>query len=363
MYIHQLNNWPEFDWDYQKLATKLSEVRYRQGKILGQMNAMGFKLKEETILQTLTLDVLKSSEIEGEILNPDQVRSSIAKRLGIEIGGLVSTDRNIDGVVEMMLDATQYYAAKLTAERVHGWHNAMFPNGRSGLYKITVGAWRNGPVQVVSGAFGKERVHFEAPPADKIAKEMQVFFKWFAAKQDIDPVIKAGIAHLWFVTIHAFDDGNGRITRAITDMQLARADQTAQRFYSMSAQILKERNQYYSILEKTQKTSLDITEWLAWFLDCLNRSMDSTYQVLDKIMLRTRFWDVHQNTSLNTRQLKMVTVLLDDFFGKLSVSKWAKITNTSTDTALRDIQDLVKKEVLIKEEGGGRNTNYALKKV
>jgi Fic family protein len=361
MYIYELNGWPEFTWDYEKLATKLAEVRYRQGKILGQMNAVGFNLKEEAILQTLTLDVLKSSEIEGDILNPEQVRSSIAKRLGIDIGGLIPADRHVEGVVEMMLDATQKYDAALTEDRLYGWHHSMFPSGRSGVYQITTGAWRNGPMQVVSGMMGNEKIHFEAPDVHQIPKEMSAFLNWFNDKQEIDPVIKAGIAHLWFVTIHPFEDGNGRITRAITDMQLARADQTAQRFYSMSAQIQKERTEYYNILENTQKGSLDITGWLKWFLDCLHRSMDSTDQILGKIMTRTEFWEKHQETQFNVRQLKMVNVLLDDFFGNLNVSKWAKMNNCSTDTALRDINDLVNKNILIKADGGGRNTNYTLK--
>jgi Fic family protein len=363
MYIHQLKAWPQFTWDYQMITHKLSEVRYRQGNILGQMSAVGFKLKEETILQTLTLDVLKSSEIEGEILNPEQVRSSIAKRLGIEIGGLVTADRHVDGVVAMMLDATQHYQLPLTGERLYGWHSAMFPTGRSGMYKISVGSWRNGPMQVVSGAMGKETVHFEAPEATTLPTEMEAFLSWFNTPQDIDPVLKAGLAHLWFVTIHPFDDGNGRIARAITDMLLARADKTEQRFYSMSAQILKERSQYYSILEHTQKGDMDVSHWLIWFLDCLNRAMDSTYLILDKVMLRSRFWAIHQNTQLNQRQLKILTTLLDDFFGKLNVSKWAKITNCSTDTALRDIQDMIQKNVLVKQNGGGRNTAYGLKPV
>ncbi|SEV99733.1 Fic family protein [Chitinophaga sp. YR573] len=359
MYIYELNRWPEFTWDYEKLATKLAEVRYRQGKILGQMNAVGFNLKEEAILQTLTLDVLKSSEIEGDILNPEQVRSSIAKRLGIDIGGLIPADRHVEGVVEMMLDATQKYDAALTEDRLYGWHHSMFPAG----YQITTGAWRNGPMQVVSGMIGNEKIHFEAPDVHQIPKKMSAFLNWFNDKQEIDPVIKAGIAHLWFVTIHPFEDGNGRITRAITDMQLAHADQTAQRFYSMSAQIQKERTEYYNILESTQKGSLDITGWLKWFLDCLHRSMDSTDQILGKIMTRTEFWEKHQETQFNVRQLKMVNVLLDDFFGNLNVSKWAKMNNCSTDTALRDINDLVNKNILIKADGGGRNTSYKLKDV
>ncbi|RYE22700.1 MAG: Fic family protein [Sphingobacteriaceae bacterium] len=365
MYLHQLANWPEFTWDYHQLATKLGEVRHKQGKILGQMNAAGFDLKEEALLQTLTLDVIKSSEIEGEILNAEQVRSSIAKRLGIPLAGLVHSSRQVDGVVEMMLDATQNYDKPLTADRLYGWHGALFPTGRSGLYAITVGSWRDdqkGPMQVVSGAIGREKVHFDAPVAGRMPQEMDAFLKWFNEKQDIDPVIKAGIAHLWFVTIHPFEDGNGRITRALTDMLLARADQTELRFYSMSAQIQKERNTYYDILEKTQKEGLDITGWLVWFLDCLDRSMDSTDRIMEKISIRTHFWNINKKVSLNARQKKVLDMLLDNFFGKLTSSKWAKMTNCSTDTALRDIQDLVTKGILTPETAGGRSTSYQLQR-
>lgn len=364
MYIHELSNWPSFTWDYQHFSAKLGEIRYRQGKVLGQMNSMGFKLKEEAILQTLTLDVIKSSEIEGEILNPEQVRSSIAKRLGIEVAGVTTADRHVEGVVEMMLDATQKYNTLLTEERLFNWHGSLFPTGRSGISKITVADWRKdekGPMQVVSGVYGREKIHFEAPPAAPVQKHMSEFLIWFEEQQNIDSVLKAAIAHLWFVTIHPFDDGNGRITRAITDMQLARADQTGQRFYSMSAQIQKERGVYYSILEKTQKGKLDITEWIVWFLECLDRSMDSTDQVLEKINIRAKFWEANRSVALNSRQQKMVDTMLDDFYGKLNVSKWAKMCTCSTDTALRDIQDLLSKDILTKDEGGGRSTSYKLK--
>jgi Fic family protein len=366
MYLYQLANWPEFTWDYNQLATKLGEVRHKQGKILGQMNAAGFKLREETFLQTLTLDVIKSSEIEGEILNPEQVRSSIAKRLGIPIAGLVNADREVEGVVEMMLDATQNHDKPLTEDRLYGWHGALFPTGRSGLYKIQVGAWRTdekGPMQVVSGAIGREKIHFEAPAAGRLQQEMSIFLNWFNEKQDVDLVLKAGIAHLWFVTIHPFEDGNGRIARALTDMQLARADQTQQRFYSMSAQIQKERNAYYDILEKIQKEKLDITDWLLWFLDCLDRAMDSTNQTIDKVKTRGLFWETNKDVQLNLRQKKMLDSLLDSFFGNLTNAKWAKMTNCSSDTALRDIQDLITKGILIPTEAGGRSTNYKLKQL
>lgn len=361
MYIYQQKNWPKFIWDYQLISTKVGAVRHLQGKILGLMSAAGFHLKEETTLQNLTLDVTKSSEIEGELLNTEMVRSSIAKRLGIEIAGLPNFDRNVEGLVDMMLDSTQKYNDALTEKRLYGWHNAMFPAGKSGLYDIVVGKWRQGPIHVLSGAMGKEKVHFEAPGAEHVDVEMKGFINWFEGENMLDSVLKAAIAHFWFVTIHPFDDGNGRIARAITDMQLARSDKTEQRFYSMSAQIQIERNVYYDILEATQKGTLDITAWLLWFLDCLKRAMDNTYLTLEKVRARTAFWEEHSSTDLNTRQQKMIAILLNDFFGNLNVSKWAKITKCSTDTALRDIQDLTQKNILIKEAAGGRSTNYKLK--
>jgi Fic family protein len=366
MYIYELKKWPDFTWQDQELSAKLGTVRHRQGKILGQMNTAGFKIKEEAILKTLTLDVTKSSEIEGEILNPEQVRSSIARRLGLKVAGLIPATRYIEGVVEMMLDATQNYSSQLTEDRLYGWQSALFPTGRSGLLKIRVGAWRNdekGPMQVISGAAGREKVHYEAPAAESLPEEMAAFLQWFNLSQEIDPVIKAGIAHLWFVTIHPFEDGNGRITRAITDMQLARADGSEQRFYSMSAQIEREKMAYYNILEKTQKDSLDITEWLSWFLECLNRSMDSTDQIVEKVQTKDSFWKAHEGVQLNGRQGKTLNILLDDFYGILNVSKWAKMNHCSTDTALRDIQDLIKKDILEQEDAGGRSTSYRLRPV
>jgi Fic family protein len=366
MYIHQLANWPDFQWDKERLSRLLVEIRHRQGRLLGRMEGMGFGLQAEATLQTLTLDVLKSSEIEGEILNPDQVRSSIARRLGMDIAGLITADRNVEGVVEMMLDATQHYAGSLTDERLFGWHAALFPTGRSGIFKITVGAWRvntrHDPMQVVSGPVGRETIHFQAPNAEVLDTEMKKFLTWFNTSDDIDPVIKAGLAHLWFVTIHPFSDGNGRIARAITDMQLARADQSPQRFYSMSAQIRNERNTYYEMLERAQKGSMDITGWLEWFLNCLDRSLSATDETLAKVIHKGRFWESFKVYSLNDRQKKMLNLLIDGFDGKLTSSKWAKITKTSQDTATRDIQDLIEKGILIKEIAGGRSTSYALTK-
>lgn len=359
MYIHQKKNWTKFNWDADVITPLLGAVRHKQGKILGVMQGLGFRLQEETVLKTLTLDVVKSSEIEGEQLNPEQVRSSIARRLGIEIAGAVPAERNVEGVVEMLLDATQRYDAPLSDERLYGWHAALFPTGRSGMYKIKTAAWRDDAMQVTSGPMGKETVHFEAPSADKVPMEMHGFLNWFNSDQDLDPVLKAAIAHLWFVTIHPFEDGNGRITRAITDMQLARADQSKQRFYSMSAQIQAERNNYYDILERTQKGDLDITLWLEWFLDCLLHSMAQTDETISLTLKRAQFWEANRTIDFNPRQQKILQLLLDDFYGKLTVSKYAKITKVSTDTSLRDIQDLIGKGI-VEQEGSGRSTSYKL---
>ena len=314
-------------------------------------------------MQTLTLDVLKSSEIEGEILEYDQVRSSIARHLGMDVAGLVSSDKNVDGVVEMLLDATQNYEEPLTKERLFNWHCSLFPTGRNGMSKLIVGNWRDdyhGAMQVVSGSMSKERVHFQAPDADKIDSEMAVFFQWFNNEHKLEPVLKAALAHFWFVTIHPFDDGNGRIARAITDMLLARADGSSQRFYSMSAQIKTERKEYYTILEKSQKSNLDITSWIDWFLNCLTNSLTETNFILAKVLHKHFFWMENSTLSLNDRQKSMINKLLDGFDGKLTSSKWAKINKCSADTALRDIQDLINKEILRKELAGGRSTNYEL---
>ena len=359
MYIYEQKDWPQFRWNAEAISTLLGNVRHRQGRIIGQMQGLGFELQDETMLKALTLDVIKSSEIEGEMLNHEQVRSSIARRLGIDIAGAVHAERNVEGIVEMMLDATQNFDMPLTADRLYNWHGALFPTGRSGMYKIKTAAWRDDVMQVTSGAMGREVVHFEAPAPEKVAKEMESFLEWFEQEQDLDPVLKGALAHLWFVTIHPFDDGNGRITRAITDLQLARADQSKKRFYSMSAQIQVERNKYYDILERTQKSDLDITEWLQWFLDCLLRSMDQTDETIATTLIRAKFWETNRVLELNARQQKILSMLLDDFFGKLQVSKYAIITKTSADTALRDLQDLVKKGVL-EIEGSGRGTSYRL---
>jgi Fic family protein len=362
-YIHQLPNWPKFRWDQNALVGPLAALRHRQGRFVGRMEALGFSLRTEAMLQTLTQDVVKSSEIEGEILDTEQVRSSIARRLGIEIGALTPADRDVDGTVEMMLDATQKYDQPLTEERLFGWQAALFPTGRSGMHKITVGAWRDdssGPMQIVSGALGKERVHYEAPPAGKLPGEMQAFLDWFETKDDTDRVLRAGIAHLWFVTVHPLEDGNGRIARAIADMALARSDASPQRFYSMSAQIRAERTAYYEILETTQKDGLDITPWLDWFLACLDRALDGAENTLADVFRKAEFWKKHAGAAFNDRQRDILSRLLDRFEGKLTTSKYALIEKTSPDTALRDITDLVERGILTKDEGGGRSTSYSL---
>ncbi|RDV11850.1 Fic family protein [Pontibacter diazotrophicus] len=362
-YIHQHPNWPRFTWDEGSLSKLLGEVRYVQGRVVGRMEALGLSIRSEAMLQTLTQDVLKSTEIEGELLNPEQVRSSIARRLGLDIAGLIPSDRHVEGVVEMMLDATQNYREPLTEERLFGWQASLFPTGRSGMYKVITGAWRAGdeePMQVVSGPLGREKVHFQAPAASQIESEMNRFLDWFNNKAELDPVLKAGVAHLWFVTIHPFDDGNGRVARAIADMQLARADRGGQRYYSMSAQIRQERSAYYAILEKTQKGTLDITPWLEWFLSCLHGSLSLADEKLEAVLQRARFWDRHAATPLNERQRLLITRLQDGFLGKLTSSKWAKVAKCSQDTAGRDIQDLIRKGILEKEAAGGRSTSYVL---
>lgn len=364
-YIHQQNNWPNFSWKAEDIVSLLSEARNLQGRLIGKMESLGFDLRNEALLDTLTLDVIKTSEIEGEVLNPEQVRSSIARRLGMEIAGSVDSDRNVDGVVEMMLDATQNCFTPMTMERLFDWHAALFPTGRSGMYKITVADWRRdttGPMQVVSGAIGKEKVHFQAPDSGLVEKEMHAFLDWYNNNDEIDLVIKAAVAHLWFVTVHPFEDGNGRIARALTDMLLAQADMSNQRFYSMSTQIRQERKGYYDILEHTQKGNLDITEWIKWFLQCLINALKSTDSILGKVLFKADFWNKHSETIINERQRKLINKLLDGFDGKLTSSKWAKIAKCSKDTAIRDINDLIHKNILQKEAEGGRSTNYELKK-
>jgi len=362
-YIYQSEAWPKFHWQDDKLAALLAGVSRKQGRLLGRMTALGFKLRAEATLQSLTEEVIKSSEIEGERLDRDQVRSSIARRLGMDIGALTPADRNVEGVVEMILDATEHYEKSLTADRLFDWHAALFPTGRSGMSKIVIGAWRNdksGPVQVVSGPIGRERVHFEAPAAKRLDEEMKNFLEWFNADQPTDLLIKAAVAHLWFVTIHPFEDGNGRIARAIADMALARSEQTSQRFYSMSAQIRKERNAYYGVLQATQHGDLDITRWLDWFLGCLDRAFDAAETILASVFTKARFWEKFGAAKLNDRQRAVINHLLNGFEGKLTSSKWATLTKSSQDTALRDIDELIKRGILTKGMGGGRSTSYLL---
>jgi Fic family protein len=366
-YIHERADWPKFRWSGRQLAERLAAVRHHQGRLIGRMESLGLKLRTEATLRTLTEEVVKSSEIEGEVLDRDQVRSSLARRLGVDIGGLTPADRHVEGIVEMMLDATENYGTALTAERLFGWHAALFPTGRSGMRKITVGAWRTeeaGPMRVVSGPAGRERVHYEAPAVARLDQEMKAFFEWFNdAQEALDPVFKAGIAHLRFVTIHPFEDGNGRIARAIADQQLARSEQGAQRFYSMSAQIRQERNAYYDILEATQKGDLDITPWLEWFLACLDRAFDGAETILGSVLLKVKFWKMHGDESFNDRQRTVINRLLDGFEGKLTSSKWATLTKSSQDTASRDIDDLLKRNILVKDAAGGRSTSYSLAEI
>ena len=363
MYIHQQYEWPGLRWRGEELADGLAEVRYRQGRWLGRMGSLGFALRQAAMLDTLTADVVKSSEIEGEILDAGEVRASIAWRLGIDAGGIPSADRNVEGIVELMLDATQNYADPLTDERLFGWHAALFPTGRSAGKPITVGGWRDdayGKMQVVSGPIGKERVHYEAPDASRVDGEMRAFLDWFNAPSGIDAVLKAGLAHLWFVIIHPFDDGNGRIGRAVSDMALARSDDSPQRFYSMSSQIRRERRAYYDVLERTQRETVDVTAWMAWFVGCLGRSIESAEATLDATLHKARFRERIAGVPMNERQGKVIARLLDGFEGKLTTAKWAKLAKCSHDTALRDITGLVDRGVLARNPEGGRSASYRL---
>jgi Fic family protein len=362
-YIHELLDWPKFRWDDGRLAAPLAATRHQQGRLVGQMEALGFKVREEAVLRTLTDDVLKSSEIEGEKLDADQVRSSVARQLGMEVGGLKAADRHVEGVVEMMLDATQRYEQPLTAERLFGWHASLFPTGRSGMHRITVGAWREdrtAPMQVVSGPVGHELVHFEGPRSERLDEEMRRFLVWFNSDAATEPVLKAARAHLWFVTIHPFDDGNGRIARAIADMSLARSEGSSRRFYSMSAQIREERGDYYRILEQTQRGTMDVTAWMEWFLACLTRAIEGAQAALSGVIDKARYWEKLRDVPLNGRQRLVISRLLEGFEGNLTTSKWATLTKSSTDTALRDIQQLVARGVLVRNRAGGRSTSYSL---
>jgi Fic family protein len=364
MYIHQSKDWPKFKWDQAKLAELLADVRHRQGRLLGRMEGLGFQLRGEATLTTLTQDVIKTTEIEGEKLDPEQVRSSIAKRLGMDIGGSLRIGRNVEGIVEVMLDVTGKHDAPLSEERLFAWHAALFPTGRSGMQSIVVGGWRtasSGAMQVVSGPLGREKVHYEAPTADRLNREMAEFIKWFNAVPETDLVVKSALAHFWFVTIHPFEDGNGRIARALADMLLARAEQSTQRFYSLSSQIQQERNAYYEVLEKSQKGSLDITPWIEWYLNCMKHAIAASEKTLEAVLVKARFWEAHAGQSFNERQQTVINRLLDGFEGKLTSSKWAKLTKCSQDTALRDVTDLLNRQILTKDEAGGRSTSYRLR--
>ncbi|MES2213179.1 MAG: Fic family protein [Pseudomonadota bacterium] len=364
MWIHEHSDWTNFSWDDKRLSVALAEIRYLQGRLLGRMESLGFELKQEASLTTLTNDVVNSSAIEGEHLNPQEVRSSIARRLGMDIAGLIPSTRHVEGVVSLMLDATQNFAKPLTKERLFGWHAALFPTGYSGLHRITVGAWRtaeHGPMQVISGPLGREKTHFQAPDAEKLEKEMTDFLKWFEAHHTIDPVLKAGIAHFWFVTIHPFEDGNGRIARAIGDMALARADGIPNRFYSLSTQIELERKAYYDHLENQQRGTPDITSWLEWFLDCLKRAILNSDAMLNRTLFKARLWGKIYEGSVNLRQRIIINIMLqDDFKGHMNTSKYAKLAKCSNDTALRDIQDLKEREILLQNTAGGRSISYRL---
>ncbi len=364
MYIYERQDWPNFTWDQQAIAEALGSVKFQQGRLLGKMDSLGFNLQEQAVLKTLTSDVIKTSEIEGEHLDPDQVRSSIARHLGMDIAGLIPTDRHIDGIVEMLLDATHRYNKALTEQRLCQWHAMLFPSGLSGMMLVNPGVWRSdsgGPMQVVSGRYGKEKVHFQAPPVKQLLSEIKKFLSWFNQKNATDLLIKSAVAHLWFVTLHPFDDGNGRIARAIADMLLARAESLTNRYYSMSTQIRKERKTYYAQLEHTQKSDLDISTWIIWFLNCLERSICNAESVIQVVLNKAKFWEQQTGKSFNPRQLLMLNILFDGFKGNLTSTKWAKMTGCSQDTATRDINELISHNILIKSPEGGRSTNYLLK--
>lgn len=365
-FIYQKRDWPTFLWNNERLITILGKVRNLQGNLMGKMETLGFELRSKATLEALTLEILTSTEIEGEILNPEQVRSSVARRLGMDIGGLIPSDRNVDGVVDMIMDAVKKYSEPISKERLYNWHYSLFPTGKSGMFDIIIGRWRDdstGPMQVVSGPAGRERVHFQAPAASAIESEMAIFINWINNENTIDPVLKAGIAHLWFVTIHPFEDGNGRMGRALTDMLLTRSDGVSQRYYSMSSQIKIEREAYYRNLEFTQRGTLDITDWLEWFLACLFNALSASETVLEQVLFKHKAWTTWSQLPLNDRQTLLLNKLLDGFKGKLTTSKWAKIAKCSPDTALRDIQDLLTKKMLTKEAAGGRSTSYILNEI
>lgn len=362
-YVYQHYDWPHFMWDNDMVLMYLADVRFAQGKLMGKLETLGFEMRENAQFEMLSLEVLKSAEIEGELYKPDEVRSSVARKLGLDKFQNVQAGKHVDGVVEMVYDALTNFHEPLTKERLFAWHAALFPTGYSGMYQITVGQFRvdsTGPMQVVSGALGKERVHFQAPHSDLLPTEMEAFLEWFNEDQGLDLVLKAGVAHFWFLTLHPFEDGNGRIARALTDLLLARSDKSTQQFYSLSAQLLKERKAYYELLEKCQKGDMDLTNWLLWFLNCFHVAVKSTNEILNHTLQKAAFWKTHSQTLLNDRQLKVVNRLLDEFEGNLTSTKWAKMCKCSQDTALRDLNDLLRKKVLKKNDSGGRSTHYSL---
>ncbi len=363
MYLHEYDNWWEFRYDKEQVIDELGRIRAKQGLLLGRMMSLGFDFQDEALLSALAVELTSSSEIEGENLDFNQVRSSIARRLGIETAGIVGASRYVEGVVEMLLDATLHYDKPLTDKRLFGWHNVLFPSGMSGLYQIEVARYRSGDMQVVSGPMGREKVHYQAPSPERVPQEMERFIHWINTDTGTDEVIKAAIAHLWFVTIHPFDDGNGRIARALTDMMLARSEQTGKRFYSMSAEIKLQRNAYYDVLERTQRGDGDITDWILWFLQCFDKALESTNETLSEVVRKNRYWEHFAHQPVNERQRKLINMQFDGFFGKLTSSKWAKIAKCSPDTALNDIKDLLGKGMLVKNKEGGRSTNYSLANV
>lgn len=360
LYIHDYDNWWQFRYDSLRIMNELGRVRAKQGMVIGRMLSLGFDSQDEAVLSNLSIELIRSSEIEGEKLNLEEVRSSLARRLGIAMAGMVSASRYVEGIVEMQLDATQNYNRPISSERLFGWHNVLFPTGISGLYRIEVGKYRSGEMQVVSGALGKEKIHYQAPSAERVPMEMERFISWINNDENTDAVLKAAIAHLWFVSIHPFDDGNGRIARALTDMLLARSENCGKRFYSISAEMKLLQKEYYEILERTQHGDGNITEWLLWFLHCFEQALNSTEETLSSVLRKADFWERNRNISFNERQRKLINMQFDGFFGKLSTGKWAKIAKCSTDTALNDIRDLVGKGVLKKAQEGGRSTNYVL---
>jgi len=366
-YIWQRSSWPEFRWDNASLLKALGISRFQQGSLLTQMKDLGFDVRQQARAEVLIEEALKTSEIEGEHLDPNAVRSSVARRLGLPTAGMIpKNNQQADGVVQILLDATQDFEQALTPERLFGWHAALFPTGYSGLHKIQVASWRDdrsGPMNVVSGPIGREKIHYEAPPAERLVNEMNRFFCWWEeSRKEMDGLLRAGMAHLWFVAVHPFEDGNGRIARALTEMALAQDENLSIRYYSLSSQIMAEREGYYGILERTNNADGDITDWMKWFLECMSRAILSSNELLTNVMLKARFWKHHAQTRLKERQIKVLNRLLDagpgGFEGGLTNRKYAGMAHVSRATAQRELADLVQKGVLRLNPGGGRSTSY-----